>query len=101
MRKSQKFGELDDSSYTLTIGDSELKLDCYLKGSIAGGSGTECIHTIDATKMAEYFAAIGVKNGEELMARLETYNGMELAQMHSAFSKFQTDVFVWVETDWS
>ena len=101
MSKSKKFGEAGDSSYTLIISDTELKLDCYLMGSIAGGSGTECIHKIGESNIANYLAEVGVKESEELMTRFEGCDSMELAKMHTTFSKFDTDTFVWVETDWN
>ena len=101
MSTSRTFGKPGESSYTLVIDDAELQLNCYLKGSLAGGTGTECFHTIDGTKMADYFTAIGVKDGFELSKQLETCGARELAAMHSTFMKYQTGSFVWVETDWS
>lgn len=101
MSSSRTFGDPGDSAYTLVVDETELQLNCYLKGSIAGGSGTECFHTINATKRQDYLAEVGVKDGVELSARFATCGSQELAQMHSEFMKFQTSSFVWVETDWS
>ena len=36
MNKTKTLGGAGDSSYTLIISGTEVKLDCYLKGGIAG-----------------------------------------------------------------
>ena len=35
------------------------------------------------------------------MAQFEERDAIELANLLSTFSKFDTEIFVWVETDWN
>jgi hypothetical protein len=57
-----RFDDGKFDSYTLTLEKETLKLDCYLAGSITGGTGTECGHTISGEKMTQFLRAAGVKD---------------------------------------
>jgi hypothetical protein len=41
-------------SYSLTLEENLVKIDCYLLGSITGGTGTECGHTIEGPKIKRF-----------------------------------------------
>ena len=101
MTNSRLFDTADGGYCKLIIEGSEVKIESYSMGSPAGGTGTDCSHTIDETKTEEFFAEMGAKDGDELMGRLDAYNENDWTKLHSIISKFQTDSFVWVETDWS
>lgn len=101
MQNTRTFDFDGGGYYTVTIDDSEVKLDGYTLGSPAGGTGTECSHTIDATKRAEFFAEMGVASGEGLFLLLDAYRVGDWVNLHSVITKYETDSFVWVETDWS
>jgi hypothetical protein len=88
-------------SFTVKIDDSNIKIEDYTFGSIAGGTGTECFHTIDATKRADFFAELGVKDGEELFKLLSSDEENDWKTLHALIRKHQTESYVWVETDWS
>ena len=99
--KTKTFNTKEGGFYTVTLNASQVKLDGYSMGSPAGGTGTECSHTVNETKMSDFFAVLGVKGVDDLMLSLESYEESNWDKLHSLFSKNQSDSFVWVETDWS
>jgi hypothetical protein len=99
--RTRTFDFPDGGFYTLTIDDSKMKLDGYTMGSLAGGTGTECAHTVGAVKKDEFFKAMEVHNEDELLLLVDTYKEeAEWSKLHSVMTDFQTDSFVWFETDW-
>ncbi len=90
-----------DGIYTLVLEESKVILDCYLMGSVTGGTGTECSHTIDTEKLSEFLAEMGIENLSELLDLVSNYKSQGWSDLHSIIMKHQTDVFVWSETDWS
>ena len=70
-------------------------------GSIAGGTGTESSYSINLTKRADFFAELGIDDGEELFTRLDEYTEIDWDNLRQMIQKYQTDSFLWVETDWS
>ena len=101
MTSARLFDTAEGGYYKLIIEVSQVKIEAYSMGSPAGGTGTDCSHTIDDTKTNKFFAEIGVRDGDELMGRLDSYNEDDWTKLHLMILKFQTDSFVWVETDWS
>ncbi|MEI6039529.1 MAG: hypothetical protein WCQ52_07575 [Actinomycetes bacterium] len=101
MENTQTYKINGGGSFTVKIDGSTIKIEDYTYGSIAGGTGTECFHTIDATKSADFYAEFGVKDGEELLTLLSNDKKDDWKSLHALIKKFQTDSYVWVETDWS
>ena len=101
MTNSRLFETAEGGYYKLILDGSQVKIEAYSMGSPAGGTGTDCSHAIDETKTKEFFAEIDVRDGDELLGRLDAYHEDDWTKLHSTISKFQTDSFVWVETDWS
>lgn len=101
MNKTRTFDFPDGGFYTLTIDDSKMKLDGYTMGSLSGGTGTECSHTVSAIKKDEFFRAMEVHNEDDLLLLVDTYKEVaEWSKLHSVVTDFQSDSFVWFETNW-
>lgn len=98
---THSFQDKNGDSYTFTLDDGQVKLDCYLMGSILGGTGTECIHTVNGPKIKEFFVQLGVRDASDLDQRLPAYEAKDWQELHQVIMKYQTDSFVWEETDWS
>lgn len=91
----------DRSDYSIRIIDGTVKMECYLMGSITGGTGTECFHTIGLAKISEFLEAMNSKSLEELMTAIGKYKGQEeWLNLHTKACENQTDSFVWSETNW-
>ena len=101
MNKTRTYKNPEFGDYTVTIDDSLVKIDCYTLGSLAGGTGTECAHTVGAAKRLDFFNAIGIRNSDELLSLLDIYEQKDWSNLHSIIIKFETDSYVWFETDWS
>lgn len=99
--KTKTFNTKEGGFYTVIVDSSQVKMDGYSMGSPAGGTGTECSHRVNETKMPDFFAVLGVRGADDLMMRLESYEESDWDKLHSLISKNQSDSFVWVETDWS
>lgn len=87
-------------SYSLTLKENLVKIDCYLLGSITGGTGTECSHTIKGEKIATFLESMKIENSKELRIRAAKFSPEEWRDIHGKIQKFQTDVWVWSETNW-
>jgi hypothetical protein len=87
-------------SYTLTLEDSMVKIDCYLLGSITGGTGTECGHTIQGPKLKDFLSAIGSDTITDLREKVKGYEAAEWQKIHQVIQNFQTDSWSWSETNW-
>lgn len=71
-------------------------------GSLAGGTGTECDHVIGASNWEAFFRALEIHNKDELLPLVDTYKEVaDWSKLHSVIMEFQTDSFVWFETDWN
>jgi hypothetical protein len=87
-------------SYSLTLEEDLVKIDCYLLGSITGGTGTECGHTIKGIKIAEFLEAMGSATTTDLREKALHYQSTEWRNIHEVIQKFQTDTWSWSETNW-
>lgn len=87
-------------SYSLTLEENLVKIDCYLLGSITGGTGTECGHTIQGPKIREFLTSIGSGTITELQEKVKSYKASEWQNIHELIQKFQTDSWSWSETNW-
>lgn len=87
-------------SYSLTLEEDLIKIDCYLLGSITGGTGTECGHTIKGIKIAEFLEAMGSATTTDLREKALHYQSTEWRNIHEVIQKFQTDTWSWSETNW-
>jgi len=91
----------DLSSYSIRLIDDEVRMECYLMGSITGGQGTECNHTIGAVNISEFLVAMESASLEALMTSIGKYKEEdEWLNLHTKVCKHQTDSFVWSDTDW-
>lgn len=97
---TRSFRDRNGDSYTLKLSEDQVKLDCYLMGSILGGTGTECVHTINGPKVLEFFAEARAKDSKDLDEKVAAYVAKDWRELHDLVSKHQTDVSVWEETDW-
>ena len=91
---SQKFG-----SYTLTLENQTVQIDCYLKGSILGGYGTECVHKISGENVSNFLSAIEVSNFPELEAKARKLKSKGWQNLHVQIMDFQTESWSWSETN--
>ncbi len=87
-------------SYSLTLEEDLVKIDCYLLGSITGGTGTECGRTIQGVKIAEFLEAMGSATTTDLREKALHYQSTEWRKIHEVIQKFQTDTWSWSETNW-
>jgi hypothetical protein len=101
MKITKRFENPEFGGRTLTIDDATITMDCYTRGSLLGGAGTECSHTIDLTKRMGFFDALGVADSEALFALVDSYAENEWSELHDVVVEHQTDSQVWFETDWS
>ena len=90
----------DSSNYSFKIVDGTVKLDCYRRGSISGGSGTECFHTIGNENISSFLESLSCSNLGELSLMLQAYQLDEWNAFHAKVLDFQTDSFTWTETNW-
>ena len=96
-----KFRADDRSSYSIRTIDDEVRMECYLMGSITGGTGTECNHTISAVKISDFLESMESASLDELMTAIGKYKDEEeWVNLHTKVCKHQTDSFVWNETNW-
>lgn len=84
--------------YSLSVTETDVTMKGYTFGSLVGGTGTECAHTVGAATMAAFLKAMGVTSGAELYENLETFGMNEWVILHQQVSKYQTDTFVWFES---
>lgn len=84
----------------ITFDNIEVKLSGYHRGSMSGGSGTECSHSIAGPKVATFFSKIKARNAEDLAAKIPAYTPKEWQKLHEIVIKNQTDSFSWTDTDW-
>ena len=101
MSESIDFRAKDRSSYSIRLIDGTVRMECYLMGSISGGTGTECNHTIGLEKISDFLEAMNSASLEELMTAICSYKEEEeWLNLHTQVCKNQTDSFVWTETNW-
>ena len=87
-------------SYSLTLEEDLVKVDCYLLGSITGGTGTECGHTIQGPKIEDFLSSIGSDTITDLREKVKGYGAAEWQKIHQVIQNFQTDSWSWSETNW-
>jgi hypothetical protein len=68
-----------------------------LLGSITGGTGTECGHTISGAKVEQFLRAAGVDNFSGL-ERSQELNSEGWREMHQKIMEYQTDSWSWSKT---
>lgn len=100
MNNSISFQDGTFDSYSLTADLDMIKIDCYLLGSPAGGTGTECSHTIKGERISKFLTASNIASTHELRELAAKFSGIEWREIHSKIQQFQTDVWVWNETNW-
>jgi len=101
MSESLRFQDGHFDSYSLTIDADSIKIDCYLLGSITGGTGTECSHTIEGENISRFLESMKLNNAEELRSTSKSFQSEAWRNLHNKVIDHQTDSFVWSETDWS
>lgn len=93
-----KDGSIDE--YSLVLEEESVQLNCYLSGSITGGTGTECSHTVDETKLGDFIAAIKCKNIQELEEKVKSYSSGNWKKLHQVIQDHHTNHWTWSDTDW-
>ena len=88
-------------SVGLTFRDDIILIDAYLRGSIAGGTGTEEKAEISGAKLQKLLAEYNVKSPAELSALAQSLTPDEMDKFLLALRKYQDITFIWSETDWS
>lgn len=91
-------GQFD--SYSLTLEENLVKLDCYLLGSMTGGTGTECGHTIEGPKIKDLLIALDSDSIANLREQVRIYDATDWQKIHQLIQNFQTDSWSWSETRW-
>ena len=91
-------GQFD--SYSLTLEENLVKLDCYLLGSMTGGTGTECGHTIEGPKIKDLLIALDSDSIANLREQVRNYDSTDWQKIHQLIQNFQTDSWSWSETRW-
>jgi hypothetical protein len=94
-------GNPNGDSYDLEVGDNNIKIECYLIGSILGGTGTDCSHTIGSKNIPAFLSSNGWKSQEDLINQVATYSAQGWKKLHISIADHQTESFIWEETDWS
>jgi len=87
-------------SYSLTLEENLVKIECYLLGSVTGGTGTECVHTIEGERIAEFLEAMGSATTADLREKVLYYQSPEWRKIHAFIQEFQTHTWSWNETNW-
>ena len=87
-------------SYSLMLEEDLVKVDCYLLGSVTGGTGTECVHTIEGERIAEFLEAMGSATTADLREKVLYYQSPEWRKIHAVIQEFQTGTWSWNETNW-
>ena len=100
MNDQINFRGKDSSDYSLMISDGTIGLDCYRLGSISGGTGTECSHTIGNQNISAFLKSLSCTSLDELASMLRKYELGEWNALHAIITSFQTDSFTWTETNW-
>jgi len=78
----------------------EVRMSCYLRGSLLGGFGTECDHVVNSRALPELAELMEAENILEVVNQLESATEEYWRQFHHAVMKVQSESFVWFETDW-
>jgi hypothetical protein len=91
-------GRLD--SHTLKLLPDLIQMDSYLSGSIAGGTGTECFHTILGEQIGVFLKAVGVESIDALSKLIPGFKSKDWSRLHRQVHANQSDGFVWSETNW-
>ena len=100
MSKPIAFKDGTFDSYLLTAAFNIIKIECYLVGSPTGGTGTECSHTIKGKKISTLLELMKLENSKELRLLAAKFSSEEWRDIHNKIQKYQTDVWVWNETNW-
>ena len=101
MSKNLEYKSESGDSYTLTFDNQKIVIECYLLGSILGGTGTDCSHTVGKENIVSFLTANELKDTHDLMKRVSSFTERDWRALHHSIIDFQTDSFVWEETDWS
>ena len=100
MTDSINFTGEDFSEYSVRIKDSEIQMDWYHRGSMTGGTGTEGGHTIGRKNISKFLDEMNVANLEEFKTIIANYKLQEWRDLHTKICEFQTDSWMWSETNW-
>ena len=89
----------DFSEYSVKVTNSAIRMDCYSRGSITGGTGTEGRHTIGSKNMGKFLEAMKIANLEDFKSIIANYQLQEWRDLHTKICEFQTDSWSWSETN--
>lgn len=100
MTEPINFSGEDFSEYSVKVTDSAIQMDCYFRGSITGGTGTEGGHTIGSKNIGKFLVAMKIANLEDFKSIIANYQLQEWRDLHAKICEFQTDSWSWSETNW-
>lgn len=83
------------NEYTLTVSAASIQVERYSSGSIAGGSSTECGHTITGDPQIEKFLTLAnVVSLQSLVDLARNYTDQDWAALHTLVQKNQTSYYL-------
>ena len=94
--KGRKF-----DTYELKLHKNEIVISCYLRGSVSGGTGTECSHTITGKNIAKFLAKMELRNVTGLHKEVKNYTEKNWRKLHTSIMEYQTSSWSWSETNWN
>lgn len=100
MKQVLKFQDGAFDSYELAVEENHVELNCYLAGSLAGGTGTECWHSIKGGDLRDFVREVGVLATLDLPAHVDGFAAEDWKRMHRIVQTHQTGCYTWSETDW-
>jgi len=89
----------EGSEYSLIVNEMKIELNCYILGSPAGGTGTECGHEIESSKISEFLLNLKLNSIEEWEDKIRKYDLVQWRKLHLLMQARQTTGWIWNETD--
>ena len=88
-------------SYGIDFTQEKIVVNAYLKGSIAGGTGTEKHSEVSGDSLISMLRFYEVGNPVELEDRAKEFSQEEIDGFLKRVTEHETITFLWSETDWS
>jgi hypothetical protein len=99
--KKLHHGNPNGDSYDLEVDADKMTIECYLIGSILGGTGTDCSHAIGSKNIPAFLSSNGWKSQEDLVNHVAKCDAQGWKKLHISIADHQTESFIWEETDWN
>lgn len=83
------------TEYSLTIDQDSIQVKRYSRGSISGGSGTECGHTVSGNEaMLQVLNLLALRSLSDLADKVLQFNDQEWNELHSTIQQNQTSSYL-------